>query len=76
MEAIGTMEVALCKVVPDPIFFYPIPKVTYAATAKFSVTNVAREKIAYKIRFVESSTFKCSRYFHLIIMTENVSKIR
>ena len=52
MEAIGTMEVALCKVVPDPIFFYPIPKVTYAAKAKFTVTNVAREKIAYKIRFV------------------------
>ena len=53
MEAVGTMEVSLCRVEPDPVFLYPIPNVTYPATAKFTVTNTAREKIAYKIRYVD-----------------------
>ena len=50
MEAIGTMDECLCRVEPDPIFIYPIPNATYAATAKFTVTSAARHKIAYKIR--------------------------
>ena len=51
MEALGTMEVSLCRVEPDPIFIYPIPNATYPAKAKFIVTSTARHKIAYKIRY-------------------------
>lgn len=51
MEALGTMDDSLCKVEPDPIFIYPIPNVTYAATTQFTVTSTARHKIAYKIRY-------------------------
>ena len=50
MEAVGTMDVALCRVEPDPVFLYPIPNATHPATAKFSITSTARHKIAYKIR--------------------------
>ena len=51
MDAVGTMDLALCKVGPDPIFFYPIPDATYPATAKFTVKNTGGEQIAYKIRY-------------------------
>ena len=50
MEAVGSMDVALCRVEPDPVFLYPIPNATHPATAKFSITSTARHRIAYKIR--------------------------
>lgn len=45
------MDEGLCKVEPDPVFFYPIPNVKYPATAKFKITSTAQHKIAYKIRY-------------------------
>jgi len=45
------MDEGLCKVEPDPIFFYPIPDSTFPEKALFKITCTASHKIRYKIRY-------------------------
>ena len=45
------MDEGLCKLEPDPIFFYPIPHSTFSANALLKITCTANHKVRYKIRY-------------------------